>query len=374
MTLRAVIAGGGTGGHVTPALALGEALRAAGDTVLFAGTGRGLEARLVPEAGFELATLDARPLVGRSPLERLTAVLALLRGARQARRVLRRFAADVVIAVGGYASVPAALAALTLRIPLALVNTDATPGRANRLLARFAGRIFVGFPAAGEALRRGRDDPRVIVSGVPLREALRRAFAGAPPETAPDGDERLRLFVFGGSQGARQINDAVIEALPQLHAGALRVVHQTGEADRERVEAAYRATGFEAEVIAFERDMPSRYRWADLVLCRAGALSVAELALAGRPVLPVPLAHVGGGEQRANARELERAGAARVLDARQLRAEDLAREIAALGSDRERLRAMGKAAASLARPEAAAEIVRACRALVAERSRRGGSR
>ncbi len=345
-------------------------LRAAGDTVLFAGTARGLEARLVPEAGFELATLDARPMVGRSLIERAGATLALLRSVREARRVLHRFGADLVIAVGGYASVPAALAAVSLGIPVALVNTDATVGRANRLLARFAARIFAGFPSAAETLARGQHDTRVIVSGVPLREALRRAFAGAAPDAASAGDTRLRLFVFGGSQGARQLNDAMIEALPRLDPGALRVVHQTGEADRERVEAAYRAAGFEAEVVAFERDMPSRYRAADLVLCRAGAISVAELALAGRPALLVPLAHVGGGEQIANARELERVGAARVLDARSLRPEDVAREIGALASDRDRLCAMGKAASALARPDAADEIVRACRALVEERRTR----
>jgi UDP-N-acetylglucosamine--N-acetylmuramyl-(pentapeptide) pyrophosphoryl-undecaprenol N-acetylglucosamine transferase len=365
--LRALIAGGGTGGHVTPALALGEALRAAGDAVLFAGTARGLETRLVPEAGFELVTFEARPMVGRGPLARVGAALAILRGTWHARAALRRFAADVVIAVGGYASVPAALAAVTLRIPVALVNTDATAGRANRLLARFAARIFVGYASAAAALRRGPEDPRVIVSGVPLREALRRAFRQAAEAPAAAPDARLRLLVFGGSQGARQINDAMMKALAWLEPQALSVVHQTGEADRERVAAAYRAAGFEAEVLAFERDMPSRYRWADLVLCRAGAISVAELALAGRPALLVPLAHVGGGEQRANASQLERVGAARVLDAATLDPADLVQELRSLAADRARLEAMGRAAATLARPEAAAEIVAACREMVAAR-------
>ena len=370
--MRAVIAGGGTGGHVTPALALGEALRAGGDTVLFAGTARGLEARLVPEAGFELATLEARPLLGRGPLERVGALLALARGTRAARRLLRRFAAQLVIAVGGYASVPAALAAVSLGIPLALVNPDATAGRANRLLARFAARIFAGFPRAAEVLRRRPGDPRVVVSGVPLREALRRAFADASAAAPVRDGGVLHLFVFGGSQGARQINDALLGALPQLDPDGFRIVHQTGEADRERVAAAYREAGFRAEVLAFERDMPARYRWAHLVVCRAGAISVAELALAGRPAILVPLAHVGGGEQFVNAGELERAGAAVVLDSRRLRPEDLARELLALAGNRARLATMGERAASLARPDAAAEIARACRALVAEHEERGG--
>ncbi len=366
MSVRWAIAGGGTGGHVTPALALGEAIRAAGEEVLFLGTRRGLETRLVPEAGFPLRALDARPLVGRGPLERVAALLALARATFAARRELRAFRADLLVAVGGYASAPGALAARSLGLPLALVNTDAAPGAANRWLARFARLIFVGFEAAATALRRTPDDPRVVVSGVPLREALGRGAqeAGADAERRAEG-EPLHLFVFGGSQGARQINEAMMEAAAGLDPARWRVVHQTGEADRERVAAAYAGAGVQAEVIAFEKDMPRRYRWADLVLCRAGALSIAELTLAGRPAVLVPLAHVGGGEQFANARELERAGAARVLDSRRPITADLLETLRALEADRAGLRRMGERAEGLARPDAARSIVDACRALVA---------
>jgi UDP-N-acetylglucosamine--N-acetylmuramyl-(pentapeptide) pyrophosphoryl-undecaprenol N-acetylglucosamine transferase len=357
-----VISGGGTGGHVTPALALGEALRQRGARVLFVGTPRGLETRLVPEAGFELATLDARPLLDRGLLARAAALVALARAMLRARRLLVERAARIVIAVGGYASAPAALAAPLARIPVALVNTDAVPGLANRLLARVAKRIFVGFPGAAAAFGGG---PRVVVSGVPLREALRQAFAG---EEKPREDERLHLFAFGGSQGARQLNDALVAAIPALDPARVAVVHQTGEADRARVEAAWRQAGFDAHVTAFERDMPARYRWADLVVCRAGAISVAELALAGRAALLVPLAHVGGGEQFANARELERAGAARVLDSRNLAHDLFARELLALLEDPSLLRAMGRAAAGLGRPDAAEAIADACLALAEGRS------
>lgn len=366
MTLRWVIAGGGTGGHVTPALALGEVLRRQGEPVRFIGTRRGIEGRLVPEAGFELVTLDSRPFIGRRPLDRLRAVWALAAATWRARGLLREFRANVVISVGGYASAPPALAAVLSGIPMALVNTDAVPGAANRLLLRFARRVFVGFPSAAQALRRGPGDPRIVVSGVPLREDLCRAFeraaAGAP--AAPD--HRLHLFLFGGSQGARQINDAMLAILPELDRDALAVVHQTGEGDRERVARAYSEAGFDAEVVAFERNMPGRYRWADLVVCRAGAISVAELALAGRPALLLPLAHVGGGEQFANARELEQVGAARVLDSRQLTPEAFREALQDLLGDAESLRAMGKAAATLARPDAAQEVIRSCRALVQE--------
>ncbi len=354
-----VISGGGTGGHVTPALALGEALRQLGQRTLFVGTERGIEKRLVPEAGFELVTLDARPVIGRGPLARTAALFALARATLRARRVLRERGTALVIAVGGYASVPAALAAVLSRIPVALVNTDAVPGLANRVLARVAKRVFVGWPGAAAAFGGAA---HVQVSGVPLRESLRQAFAASADEK-PRDDERLHLFAFGGSQGARQINDALLAALPALDPVRIAVVHQTGESDRARVEAGWRRAGFDALVTAFERDMPSRYRWADLVVCRAGAISVAELALAGRPALLLPLAHVGGGEQFANARELANAGAARVLDSRNLSQADFTRELVALLDDPERLRAMGARAAGLSRPDAAAAIAAQCIAL-----------
>jgi len=361
---RWVIAGGGTGGHVTPALALGEVIRESGDWLRFVGTRRGIEGRLVPQAGFELTCLGSKPFIGRSPMGRLRAAAALATTSLQAWKLLRRERVDLVISVGGYASAPAACAALLARVPMVLVNTDAVPGAANRLLARFARRIYAGFAASAETLRRGPRDPRVRVSGVPLRRALCEAFAKGGDR---EDDGRTHLFVFGGSQGARQINDAMLGALPRLDPASLAVVHQTGEADRERVAQAYAEAGFQSEVLAFERDMPARYRWADLVVCRAGAISVAELSLAGRPALLVPLAHVGGGEQFANAAELARAGAALVLDSRDLCQQRFDEALLALLADPEQLRAMGRHAAGLARPLAADEIVADCRGLVEAR-------
>ena len=388
MSYRWIIAGGGTGGHVMPALALGEVLREAGERVRFMGTRRGLETRLVPDAGFELVTLNSRPLVGRGIFEQIHAFFALFGATFRAARGLREFGADLVICVGGYASVPVALAALLGGRPMVLVNADAIPGAANRVLARFARRIFVGFEGTRSALGAGED--RIRVAGVPLRKSLvaefqdprsraarpeshgavaepRRREADAPPP------EPAHLFIFGGSQGAQQINEAMIEALPRLDPARIQIVHQTGEADRDRVEAAYAETALQAEVIAFERDMPSRYRWADLVLCRAGAISVAELALAGRASLLVPLAHVGGGEQFANARELEKAGAARVLDSRALTVDRLVEGLEALLRDPSQLRRMGESASKLARPEASDRIIEECRSLLATESHgRGG--
>jgi UDP-N-acetylglucosamine--N-acetylmuramyl-(pentapeptide) pyrophosphoryl-undecaprenol N-acetylglucosamine transferase len=371
MSHRWIIAGGGTGGHVTPALALGEVLREAGEAVRFVGTRRGLETGLVPDCGFELVTLDSRPLVDRGIFEKIGALFALLGATLRAGRSLREFGADLVISVGGYASVPTVLAALLGGTPVVLVNTDVTPGNANRMLARFARRIFLGFEETRSALAARVGEDRLRVVGVPLRRSLLSEFREPRPR-GPIG--AVHLLIFGGSQGARQINELMIQALPKLDPSRIEIVHQTGEADRDRVEAAYAGTALQAEVIAFERDMPSRYRWADLVLCRAGAISVAELALAGRASLLVPLAHVGGGEQLANARELEKVGAARVLDSRALSAEGLVKELESLLEDPDRLRRMGENASKLARPEASDRIIEECRSLLAAQGHGGGRR
>jgi UDP-N-acetylglucosamine--N-acetylmuramyl-(pentapeptide) pyrophosphoryl-undecaprenol N-acetylglucosamine transferase len=364
---RIAIAGGGTGGHVTPALALGEELRARGAQLVFVGAERGIEKKLVPEAGFELVLLDARPVIGRGLRERALAFAALARATLAARRLLRERGIQLVVSVGGYASVPAALAAALLRTPLALVNTDAVPGAANRLMARFAARIFAGFAGTLAALP-GASARRAVVTGVPLRRALRDKFADAASAAHADAARTPHLFVFGGSLGARQINELMIEIARPLAEAKIEIFHQTGEADRERVAAAYQAAGVSAEVVAFERDMPRRYAWADLVVCRAGAISVAELALAGRAALLIPLGHVGGGEQFANARELERAGAARVLESRGLGSPAFSEALFALLSDRARLAEMGAKAASRAQPHAAEAIAEACLALAGGRA------
>jgi len=365
MSAGVVIAGGGTGGHVTPALALGEAFRERGDRVLFIGSDRGLEARLVPEAGFRLEALGSRQVMGRGVAGRLRGGLAILVAARRARRALRDFGADLVVSVGGYAAMPAVLAAWTRRTPLCLVEPNAVPGRVNRLAARGARRVFVGFEAAGRRLDpsfRAGAPGKVRCTGVPLRAALVEACRGASRRRP---EPPFRLLVFGGSQGARQINQALVEALPRLADLPLEVFHQTGEAERERVEDAYRAAGVRACVAAFEPDMPRRYRWADLALCRAGALTVAELALAGLPALLVPYPYAADDHQSANARELERAGAARCLDAHRLDGAALADALRGLLERPEALAAMGEAAARLGRPDAAARVVDECLAVLA---------
>jgi UDP-N-acetylglucosamine--N-acetylmuramyl-(pentapeptide) pyrophosphoryl-undecaprenol N-acetylglucosamine transferase len=355
MARRWVITGGGTGGHVTPALALGEAIVDRGDEVLFIGSSRGLESRLVPEAGFDLRVLPSEQVMGRNWLGRIKGAFSILKSVGSAMRILWQYRPDAVISVGGYAAMPTALAAWLSRRPLFLVEPNAIPGRVNRLTAWFARCVFVGFESARGYLPRRTES---VCVGVPLRRALYRAFASRPEPRVPT--KPLRLFVFGGSQGARQLNENVPEALAKLARGSIEVFHQTGETDRAAVAARYAELGIQAEVVAFERDMPKRYAWADLAICRAGALTVAELALAGMPALVVPYPFAADDHQTANARALEEAGAARRVPAQPLDVHGLAQTIAELVTTPGRLLLMRQASARLARPRAATDIIERC--------------
>jgi UDP-N-acetylglucosamine--N-acetylmuramyl-(pentapeptide) pyrophosphoryl-undecaprenol N-acetylglucosamine transferase len=355
MARRFVITGGGTGGHVTPALALGEAIVDRGDEVLFVGSSRGLESRLVPEAGFDLRVLPSEQVMGRNGLGRIKGAFSILKSVGSAMRILWQYRPDAVISVGGYAAMPTALAAWLSRRPLFLVEPNAIPGRVNRLTAWFARCVFVGFESARGYLPRRTES---VCVGVPLRRALYRAFANRSEPRVPT--KPLRLFVFGGSQGARQLNENVPEALAKLARGSIEVFHQTGETDRAAVAARYAELGIQAEVVAFERDMPKRYAWADLAICRAGALTVAELALAGMPALVVPYPFAADDHQTANARALEEAGAARRVPAQPLDVHALAQTIAELVTTPGRLLLMRQASARLARPRAATDIIERC--------------
>ncbi|MEM7409280.1 MAG: undecaprenyldiphospho-muramoylpentapeptide beta-N-acetylglucosaminyltransferase [Myxococcota bacterium] len=349
------IAGGGTGGHVTPALALAEAVAARGDGVFLLGGEIGLERRLVPEAGFDLVTLPSGQIMGRGSLAKLRALFDTARGVFAAWRALGQRRAQLLVSVGGYASVPGVLAAVLRRLPIALVEPNAIPGRANRLAARFARAVFTQFEAAhGHFETRGD----TVVAGAPLRRELVQAFRAAPERRAPG--KPLRLLVFGGSQGARQINDALVEIASALDASHFEIFHQTGEADRDRVAQAYADTRLDAQVVAFEPDMPLRYAQSDLAICRSGALTVAELAMAGLPAVLVPYPYAADDHQKANAEAASAHGAARLLEARPLESEALLNTLSEFANDPESLVPMSRAAGDLARPDAAAEVVTHC--------------
>ena len=367
MALRWAIAGGGTGGHVTPALALGEAAAEEAGQVLFLGSDQGLEASLVPAAGFDFVALSSRQVMGRSLAGRAAGSLRILAATWGAHKALRAFRPDLVVSVGGYAAMPATLAARLLRIPLFVVEPNAIPGRVNRLTARFAAGVFVGFEAA--APRMGVAESRVACHGIPLREELVRTFRNRAPRPQPSPP--LRVLVSGGSQGARQINEAMIAALPHLSTLPLEIFHQAGEADRLRVAAAYADSGLPHEVVAFEREMTKRYRWAHLAICRAGALTLAELTLASLPALLVPYPFAADNHQDANASVLEEAGAARVLRGLGREGEGGSALVTAIGElvrAPETLSSMSASARELARPDAANRIVAQCTRFVEQRA------
>jgi UDP-N-acetylglucosamine--N-acetylmuramyl-(pentapeptide) pyrophosphoryl-undecaprenol N-acetylglucosamine transferase len=363
MAVTVVLAGGGTGGHVFPALALGDTIRKTDPhvTVRYVGTEHGLENRLVREAGYPLDAVPARPVMGRGWAGALRGLLTIARGTLRARRLLRKLGADLVIGVGGYASFPAVAAAATLGIPTGLLNPDARPGRANRILGRLARGIFVQFEEAEPFFPPGR----VYRFGIPVRTM---------PERAPTGDAgRVRLLVFGGSQGARSINRAIAGSLERLAGLPLDITHQTGAQDLEEVRAAYAREKRTAEVAPFFDDIPERLSRADLVVARAGAATVAELCAAGVASILIPYPYAADDHQTANARALERAGACVVVPDAEA-ASRLAGEIEALTGDASRRSDMARAARSLGSRDAAERIWEVCAAWVRGGRNDGGER
>lgn len=346
--MRAILAGGGTGGHVIPALAIAQELRAAAAAeVIFIGTPRGIENRLVPAAGYELRLIRVGGLKNVSMAKRLQTALDLPRAIARSAGIILDFRPDVVIGVGGYASGPAMLAASLAGVPTLIFEPNVVPGFANRLVAPMASAAAVHFAQTCRYFRRCR------VTGVPVR----REFFTVPPLTRESAAPPT-LLVFGGSQGAQAINRAVIAALPLLQARlpGMRIIHQTGERDYNEAQAAYLQAGVSAEVYPFIEQMPQAFARADLLLCRAGASTVAEVTAAGRPAVFVPFPRAADDHQRRNAEALRQAGAALLLPEAELTAERLVEVVAGLLSQRKQLAQMSAAARRLAHPEAAREI------------------
>jgi UDP-N-acetylglucosamine--N-acetylmuramyl-(pentapeptide) pyrophosphoryl-undecaprenol N-acetylglucosamine transferase len=372
---HALLAGGGTGGHVFPALAVAEELLARGWRVSYAGSPSGIEARLVPERGIAFHGLAARPLLGRGLLQRALALATLARSAVSAAALIRRVGATVVLGTGGYVSAPAVVGGRLAGRPVLLLEPNARAGTANRLLSRCATEAAVGYAETARGLR-----CPATVTGVPVRAA----FFAAPPMTAdaggagagvpgggaagvsatsagsPGATGAPRLLVLGGSQGARQLNRALPAAAALVLAAmpGVRIVHQAGARNVDETRAAYAAAGATAEqvaVVPFLDDVAAAMAASHLLVSRAGAITVAEICAAGRAALLAPLA-IAAGHQQDNARLLAEAGGAEVLTLADLEPAPLAARLRTLLGDGERLAAMGRASRALARPDAAARI------------------
>jgi len=353
--MRVILAGGGTGGHLFPGLAVAREFqrRDAMTEILFVGTEQGIEAKVLPREGFRLELIPVRGLKGRGLRGLVDALYGVPAGLLRSLCILRNFRPDCVIGLGGYASGPFLIASRLKRIRCSIMEQNLQPGFTNKLLARWVDRVFTSyrdstayFPAA-----------KVVQTGNPVR--WRKL-----PEC--DRDDKFTLLIFGGSAGAHRINLTVIEALRQLTdlASGLRLIHQTGAADLPAMKEAYADLPFEAEVLAFIDKMDEAYARADLVVCRAGATTVAELTTFGKAAILVPYPYAIYDHQRWNAKTLADRGAAEMILDQELSGEKLAVRIRAYMADRAQIQRIAQAARTMGRPEAAARIVDECYSLV----------
>ena len=349
--MRVLIAGGGTGGHLFPGIALAEEVvtRHPKNDAVFVGTNRGLEARVVPQAGFPFEAITSRGLKGMGAVKLLLGLLTLPLSFFEAWRIIRRCQPDVVVGVGGYSSGPVVLSAWLMGLPTAIQEQNALPGLTNRVLGRFVKAVFLSFEETLAFFPMQRSH----VLGNPIRKKLLENFL-----RSHIAHEQFTLLVFGGSLGARGLNSRVLEALDHLGdlKGALRIVHQTGKADLETVKKGYGDKGWNADVREFIDDMSEAYARSDLVICRAGATTIAELTCCKKASILVPFPFATDDHQAVNARALVDGGAALMFREAELTGEKLAKAIRELRGDPDRVRRMEKAAGALAHPEAAREI------------------
>ena len=354
-----LIMAGGTGGHVFPALAVAQELSARDVPVVWLGTRRGLEAQIVPANGVAIEWLSIVGLRGKGWSTTLLFPLRLARAVLQAWRIFARLDPCVALGMGGFVSGPGGLAAWLRRVPLVIHEQNAVPGLTNRTLARVATRTLEAVPGT---FRRAVD---AVVTGNPVRVEI---SAIAPPEQRlPERSKQLRVLIFGGSSGAVALNEVLPAACAELpDAGDIRIWHQVGRlADVEGIRSRYRTAGVEAQVEHFITDMSAAYAWADLVICRAGAITVAELAMAGVASVLVPYPYAVDDHQTQNARFLTAAGAAELLPQAQLRPAHLAARLRHYQLDRVQLLNMAYAARALAQPDAASTVAENCLAVAA---------
>lgn len=364
--MKLIIAGGGTGGHLFPGIAVAEEFlsRDPANEVLFVGTERGIEARAVPAAGYALELISAAGIRGKGTLGQLKGAALMINGYAQSRKILKRFRPDMVLGVGGYASLPMVLAARGMQIPRFIHEQNAIPGLTNRLLARFADKVFITLDESARYF----PSASTLLTGNPLRRQILDMVAAqniSPPAQGPEArsEQResgiLRLFVFGGSQGAHAINTAMMEALPLLQDSRTRlaITHQTGEKDLAEVTAAYRAAGVEATVTPFISDMAAEYARADLIICRAGATTIAEITACAKACLFVPFPHAVDDHQRKNAEALLKKDACFMMPERELTGKTLSESIVTLAADPHLVQRTGDLAFTLARLDAAKIIV-----------------
>ena len=362
--MRIVIAGGGTGGHLFPGIAVAEEFlkRDLRSRVMFIGTKKGIEHRLLGQLGYTLSEIDVEGLKGRGLAALVKGLWAIPKSMWQSRLILKDFSPDIVIGVGGYASGPAVMAAYLMGIPTAIAEQNALAGNTNRILGKFVAKIFLTYEQSKNLFAADK----VLVTGNPVRAAI---AAGLSRTREKKGGRQI--LIFGGSQGAAAINKTVVAMLPLLQKmkDKVSVVHQTGERDLTMVRQAYQQYGIEAQVSPFIVDMVSAYTASDLVICRAGATSLAEITVAGKASILIPFPFAANDHQALNAQAMVEAGAAAMILESNLTAEKLYSLVESLLGDNQKLRDMEVRSKKLGKPDAAARIVDACMQLVSKNKR-----
>lgn len=345
MSKRIVIMAGGTGGHVFPALAVAQRFVEGGWQVSWLGTHKGLESKIVPENGIEIDWLSVAGLRGKGLLSKVASGFKLIQACGQALAILHRRRPDVVLGMGGFVAGPGGLMAKLLRIPLVIHEQNRIPGTTNRLLAKIANQVLEAFP---NSFRKG-------VNAKCTGNPLRRQFQNLPEAKDKIHGRNLRLLIIGGSQGAQVLNEVIPDALVSLK--SLEVRHQTGATMQEQVAKRYQELGIEAEATAFIQDMVSAYQWADIIICRAGAMTVSEVAAMGLPAILIPLPNAIDDHQMANARYLSDVGAGFILPQKDLNAKTLIEQIT---KAQQQLDVMAKAAKKCARMDATKVVAEFC--------------
>jgi UDP-N-acetylglucosamine--N-acetylmuramyl-(pentapeptide) pyrophosphoryl-undecaprenol N-acetylglucosamine transferase len=353
--MKIIIAAGGTGGHIYPGIAVAKEVlrRDEKSDVLFVGTARGLETKIVPDNGFQLSLINSAGLKNVGFVGKLKGLFILPKSFLEARTIIKEFKPDVVVGAGGYVSGPVLMMAALMRFPTLVMDSNALPGFTNRQLARFVDKAALTFE---ESLKYFGN--KGVVTGNPVRQEF---FDIAPKMRG----EKVNLLIFGGSQGARAINNAMADALVILPKDKLQITHQTGESDFEKIKEIYSRSDFQgSDVRPYISNMVEEFATADLVICRAGATTCAELSAAGKAGIMIPLPTAADDHQRKNAEALEKSGAAKMILQRDLNGESLANEILDLINSPEKISAMESAARKLARKDAAEITVNLIESLV----------
>jgi UDP-N-acetylglucosamine--N-acetylmuramyl-(pentapeptide) pyrophosphoryl-undecaprenol N-acetylglucosamine transferase len=358
--MKVIIAGGGTGGHLFPAVALGEEMmrQRPATEILFVGTNVGFEAKWLPASGYKYELFKVHGIRGHSLTERIRAVGEFLRAIRSARVLVARTGPDLVVSAGGYASAPLVVSAILARIPFVLMEQNTRPGLANRMLWRFARKVCVGFDEAASFF----SSAKVEITGNPIRFIPKQSY----PHSV---DNLLKILILGGSSGAHRLNIGIIDAFKRIEKGVIKfaAVHQAGEADVDMLRTGYQQIGLDAHVVPFIDDMASALANAHLVIARAGAMTVCEVAASARPAIFVPYPFHADRQQELNARVLERAGAAIIVRDDEHLGENLKAAIESLVLDRRKLAEMGERARAAAKPDASARIAKLCFEIADER-------